>query len=41
MIDADTGCKGDGDPIDVCEIGTMVYILFVVFCDRDSLFKAG
>ncbi|CAB3996977.1 inorganic pyrophosphatase [Paramuricea clavata] len=24
VVDADTRCKGDGDPIDVCEIGTMV-----------------
>ncbi|XP_028405842.1 inorganic pyrophosphatase-like [Dendronephthya gigantea] len=23
-VDPDTNCKGDGDPIDVCEIGTMV-----------------
>ena len=24
-VDPNTGCKGDGDPIDVCEIGTKVH----------------
>lgn len=24
-VDPDTGCKGDGDPVDVCEIGTKIH----------------
>ena len=42
MVDADTECKGDGDPIDVCEVGTMVFVfsfLFIKGVGYTHLFK--
>ena len=27
MVDEHTKCKGDSDPLDVCEIGTKVFLM--------------
>ena len=34
-MDESTKCKGDNDPIDVCEIGQkVVIVLFLPFCEQ-------
>ena len=39
MVDEHTKCKGDSDPLDVCEIGTKVFVMILCIISFTCVFR--